>query len=107
MAIIALAISVLSIIMSNIVPLFQKQPTDYMNDISQQLSNIEIQLADIEDILKDNYNMTDSDLSKILDNLEKIEETIQSYQDENADSNLKAILKELSEIKQMLPDSEK
>ena len=106
-ALIALVISVLSIIMSNIVPLFQKQSTDYLNDISQQLSIIENQLSEIEDALVANSNKTETDIENILSDLERIEEAINDYKNEKMHSDLEAILKELSEIKQLLTEGEK
>lgn len=106
-ALIALAISVLSIIMSNIVPLFQKQPSDYLSDMSQQLSTIDLQLSSITETLFENPNITETDIANIISNLEKVEDAIKTYQNRNIASDLESILKELSEIKQLLPQVEK
>lgn len=74
-ALIALVLSVISIIMGNVVPLFQKQPTEYMDNIVQQLSEIRIELEDLTEA-KTADQKADKDLKKIIETLEEIEQSI-------------------------------
>ena len=105
-ALIALFISVLSIVMSNIIPLFQKQPSDYLEDISRQLVVIESHLSNLEESLQNQSDSMESEVEDILRAIENIELTIKNYQNENTSSNFEAILQKLEEIKQSLDKTE-
>ncbi len=105
-ALIALFISVLSIVMSNIIPLFQKQPSDYLEDISQQLVVIESHLSNLEETVQNQSHSMESEVEEILLSIENIKSTIQNYQNENTSPNFEAILQQLEEIKQSLSKTE-
>ena len=105
-ALIALIISVISIIMSNVVPLFQKQPADYLDDISQQLTAIEIQLTDVGSTLSNGNDTTETNIANILTTLQEIENSVKNINGKNATAKVEEILQEISEIKQLLSGDE-
>ena len=70
-AIIAVIISVISVVIGNVLPLFQKQDTEYLDEISKKISVIE------ENIKDDNGNSDTSDeINEIRNDLKDIEKEI-------------------------------
>lgn len=70
-ALIAVIISVISVIIGNILPLFQKQETEYLNEISKKISVIE------EMIKEDSSSSEISDeITELRNDLKNIEETM-------------------------------
>lgn len=82
----AVAISVISIIIGNIMPLFQPKETDYLEEINQHISIIE------KAVLNDNKNESiEKELNKIKDILEKL---LQNQIDNNPTSETKEQFKQ-------------
>lgn len=79
---IAVIISVISVLIGNILPLFHKQDTDYLDEISQKISVI-------EEIIKENNNSL-----QITDEIKEIR------------NDLKGIKEQIVEIENMLPKAE-
>lgn len=78
-AIIAVIISVISVLIGNIMPFFQKQDTDYLDEINQKISVM-------EELIKENNNS-----SEVTDKLDEIR------------SDLQDIEEKIVELKNMLP----
>lgn len=70
-AIIAVIISVISVLIGNIMPFFQKQDTDYLDEINQKISVM-------EELIKENNNSSEvtDKLDEIRSDLQDIEEKI-------------------------------
>lgn len=92
--------------MSNVVPLFQKQPANYLDDISQQLTAIEIQLTDVGSALSNDNDTTETNIANILTTLQEIENSVKNINGKNASAKVEEILQEISEIKQLLSGDE-
>ncbi len=97
-AIFALAVSVISVILGNIIPLFQTQTTeDYLETINQELISI-------QSTLNDNEEQIEEELSSIRSAIEELQQQVADIDDKTNISQLEDIKQQLSEIKQAIAD---
>lgn len=81
LATIAVIISVISVLIGNILPLFQKQDTDYLNEISQKISIIEknIKVNNSSSEITDEIIEIQNDLKDIEEEITEIGNTLHEY----------------------------
>lgn len=97
-AIFALAVSVISVILGNIIPLFQTKTTeDYLQTINQELISI-------QSTLNDNEEQIEEELSSIRSAIEELQQQVATIDDKTSISQLEDIKQQLSEIKQAISD---
>ena len=97
-AIFALAVSVISVILGNIIPLFQTKTTeDYLETINQELISI-------QSTLNDNEERIEEEISNIRTAIEELQQQVAAIDDKTNISKLEDIKQQLSEIKQAISD---
>ena len=97
-AILALAVSVISVILGNIIPLFQTKTTeDYLETINQELISI-------QSTLNDNEERIEEEISNIRTAIEELQQQVAAIDDKTNISKLEDIKQQLSEIKQAISD---
>ena len=94
-AICALVVSVVSVVLGNIIPLFKTQNTEkYLKDIHEQLKSIEL-------ILTEQMEISESELENIQQSIREIEESLNSLNNKT-DQNFEDIEQDILDIKQTI-----
>lgn len=95
-ALIAVVLSLISVLAGNILPLFQPKESDYLNAINEQLSSIQIDIASFHE--NDGVKEIEQSLDDISAILSKMAESQQKFQDDT-NEKIEVIYKMLSDKK--------
>lgn len=96
---VAVAISVISVVLGNIIPMLGVQETDYLGSINQQVASIESRIKN------DTYNQKIiAELSEIKSTLADISKSIENSETENFSYTLDTLSKQIEELNKLLSE---